>query len=327
MLRAARTMLCFPLALFALTACNGEESANVALGTLERDRLELPAEAHEPVIEILAGEGEHVTEGEVLLRLDSMNGTAQVASFKAQASAAQHRLDELIQGPRAEDILEARARLAGAEAQLESESKEYERVRELVQRKLTSQSGLDRQRAARDSAEASRKAAYAQLTMLLKGTRIEELDQARDALAQAQAQLQQAEISAQRLTVRAPRPGIVEALPYKVGDRPPTGSPVVVMIADGTTYARVYVPEPMRVHVQAGTPASVHVDGKEQSFAGSVRYISNEASFTPYFALTQKDRSRLSYLAHVDLEDAQGATLPVGIPVEVRFGETRHAAR
>ena len=196
-----------------------------------------------------------------------------------------------------------------------------------MQRKLTSQSSLDRQRAARDSAEASRKAAHAQLTLLLKGTRIEELDQARDSLAQAQAQLQQAEISAQRLTVRAPRAGIVEALPYKVGDRPPAGSPVVVMIADGTTYARVYVPEPMRVRVQAGTPASVLVDGKEQSFAARVRYISNEASFTPYFALTQKDRSRLSYLAHVDLEAEQGASLPVGIPVEVRFGETHQAKR
>jgi HlyD family secretion protein len=323
----SRALFWCPVALLALTGCNGEQSSDVALGTLERDRLELPAEAHEPVIEILAREGEHVTEGQVLLRLDGVNGAAQVASLKAQASAAQHRLDELIKGPRAEDILEARARLAGAEAQLEGESKEYERVRELVQRKLTSQSSLDRQRAARDSAEASRKAAYAQLTLLLKGTRIEELDQARDSLAQAQAQLQQIEISAQRLTVRAPRAGIVEALPYKVGDRPPAGSPVVVMIADGTTYARVYVPEPMRVRVQAGTPASVLVDGKEQSFAARVRYISNEASFTPYFALTQKDRSRLSYLAYVDLEAEQGASLPVGIPVEVRFGETHQAKR
>jgi HlyD family secretion protein len=322
-----RALFWCQVVLLALTGCNGEQSSDVALGTLERDRLELPAEAHEPVIEILAGEGEHVTEGQVLLRLDGVNGAAQVASLKAQASAAQHRLDELIKGPRAEDILEARARLAGAEAQLEGESKEYERVRELVQRKLTSQSSLDRQRAARDSAEASRKAAHAQLTLLLKGTRIEELDQARDSLAQAQAQLQQIEISAQRLTVRAPRAGIVEALPYKVGDRPPAGSPVVVMIADGTTYARVYVPEPMRVRVQAGTPASVLVDGKEQSFAARVRYISNEASFTPYFALTQKDRSRLSYLAYVDLEAEQGASLPVGIPVEVRFGDTHQAKR
>ena len=313
--------------ILALAGCGGKQSPEVALGTLERDRLELPAEAHEPVIEILVGEGEHVSEGQVLVRLDSVNGTAQVTNLKAQASEAQHRLDELIKGPRAEEILEARANLSGAQAQYEHDSKEYERIRELVPRKLASQSSLDQQRAARDNAEAVQRAAQAKLTLLLKGTRIEELDQARDALAQAQAQLQQAETSAQRLTVRAPRAGTVEALPYKLGDRPAAGSPVVVMIADGTTYARVYVPEPMRVHVQAGTPASVHVDGEQQPFAATVRFISNEASFTPYFALSQKDRSRLSYLAHVDLTGTRSASLPVGIPVEVRFDDTHQAAQ
>jgi HlyD family secretion protein len=315
------------IVVLALGGCGAEQSSDVALGTLERDRLELPAEAHEPVIEILVGEGEHVSAGQVLLRLDSVNGTAQVANLKAQASEAQHRLDELIKGPRAEEILEARANLAGAQAQHEHDSKEYERIRELVPRKLASQSSLDQQRAARDNADAAQRAAQAKLTLLLKGTRIEDLDQARDALAQAQAQLQQAETSAQRLTVRAPRAGVVEALPYKLGDRPPAGSPVVVMIADGTTYARVYVPEPLRVHVQAGTPASARVDGEEQPFAATVRFISNEASFTPYFALSQKDRSRLSYLAHVDLTEPRSANLPVGIPVEVHFGTTRQAAR
>jgi HlyD family secretion protein len=319
--------LCWALGGVVLAGCNGNGVPDVALGTLERDRLELPAEAHEPIVELLAVEGEHVAQGEVLVKLDSANALAQVASLKAQASGAQHRLDELIRGPRAEEILEARAQLASAEAQLESENREYERLRELLQRQLTSPSSVDRQHAVRDSAEASRKAAHAQLTLLLNGTRIEQLDQARDTLAQAQAQLQQAEISMQRLTVRAPRAGIVEALPYKLGDRPPAGNPVVVLLADGTTYARVYVPEALRVSLQAGAAATVHLDGAAEPFAGRVRYVSNEASFTPYYALTQKDRGRLSFLAYVDLLGARAATLPVGMPVEVRFGEASPAAR
>ena len=307
------------LSMLLLTACAKDPGPDVALGTLERDRLELPAEAHEPIIAINVHEGDHVTEGQVLLKLDDLNGNARVASFRAQVSGAQHRLDELIRGPRSEDILEARAELAGAEARLDSASKEYERQRELVQRKLTSQAAVDQQRAVRDSAQAERKAANARLTMLLNGTRIEELDQARDTLAQAQAQLQQTELSAERLTVKAPRAGIIEALPYKVGDRPAAGEPVVILLADGTTYARVYVPEPIRVRARPDQPASVHVDGEAQPYAGRVRYISSEATFTPYFALTQKDRSRLSYLAHVDLIGPQASMLPVGIPVEVRF--------
>jgi HlyD family secretion protein len=32
-----------------------------------------------------------------------------------------------------------------------------------------------------------------------------------------------------------------------------------------------------------------------------VRWVSSEAAFTPYFALTERDRGRLSYVAKVDI--------------------------
>jgi len=50
-----------------------------------------------------------------------------------------------------------------------------------------------------------------------------------------------------------------------------------------------------------------------------VRWIANEAAFTPYYALTEHDRSRLSYLAEIDVVEEQGR-LPDGVPVEVDFG-------
>ena len=57
----------------------------------------------------------------------------------------------------------------------------------------------------------------------------------------------------------------------------------------------------------------------QSSTKPTIRWISSEAAFTPYFALTQHDRSRLSYLAEIDLTD--GGDLPAGIPVEARFPE------
>jgi len=50
---------------------------------------------------------------------------------------------------------------------------------------------------------------------------------------------------------------------------------------------------------------------------GTVRWVSTDASYTPYFALTEHDRSRLSYLAEIDLPDA--SSLPSGLPLEVDF--------
>src|SRR5678815_4980719 len=82
------------------------------------------------------------------------------------------------------------------------------------------------------------------------------------------------------------------------------------------SYARVYVPEPMRAQVTVGKDVSVHVDGTAQPYAGRVRFVSTDAAFTPYYALTQKDRSRLSYLAEITMTEAAAQELPTGIPVE-----------
>lgn len=311
----------------SVAGCSGNSDSPVALGTLERDRLELTAEAHEPIVAMQVREGDKVAADQVLLKLDSSSLAARLQSARANVSAARHRLTELIRGPRLETILEARARLEGAVSELESANLEFERVRALVAKRVVSQSELDRQRGVRDSAAAARKEAQAQLTLLLKGTRIEELDQARDAMAEAQAALQQIEITESRLTVRAPRAGVIEALPYELGERPPAGAPVVIMLADGETYARVYVPAQLRAQAMAGARASIRIDGLEEPFVGRVRYVASEAAFTPYYALTQEDRGRLSYLAEVTLTDAGAARLPVGIPVEVTFMAASKAAQ
>ena len=44
-------------------------------------------------------------------------------------------------------------------------------------------------------------------------------------------------------------------------------------------------------------------------------------------ALSQRDRSRLSYLAEVVVSDPRARPLPTGIPVEVYFDDARLAKR
>jgi HlyD family secretion protein len=310
-------LLATPLAVAA--ACSSDDAQSVAVGTLERDRLELVAEAPEPVVEILVREGDQVDAGQPVLRLDEVQFRAQVAQAEAARDRARARLAELIRGPRLERIAEARAQLAGAEGALATQRRELERARTLARRGTDSPSRLDLAQAAYDEALARRDAAQATLDALLHGTTAEELDQARAALAEAEAALAAMRVRSDRLVVRAPGAGRIDALPYRVGERPPTGAVVAVMLAAGAPYARVFVPEPVRVHVHPGAAATVHVDGVAHPFAGRVRTVSSEATFTPYFALTERDRSRLAYLAEIDLTDPAARDLPTGVPVSVRF--------
>ena len=93
---------------------------------------------------------------------------------------------------------------------------------------------------------------------------------------------------------------------------------LAVLLSGEQPYARVYVPENLRVNIRPGDSASVYVDGIETPFQGRVRRIASEATFTPYFSLTERDRGRLSYLAEITLQ-TDADRLPDGVPVEVVF--------
>jgi len=305
----------------ALGACSDSYDDQI-LGTLERDRLELIAESNEPIVEISVREGDAVAAGATLMRQELGSMQARLDQAIAARNVAQHRLAELVKGPRAQEIAEARAAFDSARSSLETETNEYQRVQDLVERKLVSQSQLDQARARRDSAVGADKQATARLNLLLEGTRVEEVDQAEAALKQAQAALVELQTSAARYLVRAPRGGRIEAIPYKLGERPTAGTPLIVMLADSTPYARVYVPEPLRTQFQPGTRTRVRVDGRDGDLTGVVRFVSAEAAFTPYYALTQKDRSRLSYLALIDLDTQAAANVPTGMPVQVTLPDS-----
>jgi len=311
------------LAALALSACAGGDDPQDVLGTLERDRLELIAESNERLVELFVEEGDRVTAGAPLARQEAGAMEPRLAQSRASLAEAERRLGDLVEGPRSREIDEARATLKGAESTLTTERREYQRVADLVERKLLSASDLDQARARRDAAQAARDEARARLRLLEEGTRPEQLAQARAAVDGAKAAVAELMVSAERYSVRAPRPGLIEALPYEVGERPPVGAPLVIMLADGAPYARVHVPEPLRVAFAAGTAVEVRIDGVTDPLPGTVRYVSSQASFTPYNSLTQKDRSRLAYLAEITLEGDAASNLPAGVPVQVRLADGR----
>jgi len=286
-------------------------------GTLERDRLELVAESHERIVEIAVTEGDRVEPGALLLRQEAGAMQPRLDQARAAVVEAERHLADLAEGPRQREIEEARASLAGAESALRTARNEFERVNALVASKLLSASERDQARSQRDTAKSARDQADARLALLLEGTRPEQVRQAEAAVQRARAALAELETSAAQYSVHAPRAGLVEALPYKLGERPPAGAPLVVMLADGVPYARIHVPEPLRAQVTAGRRVYVTVDGVAGQLEGTVRYVSAAAAYTPYYALTQKDRGRLSYAAEVALDDPRAAPLPVGVPVQV----------
>jgi HlyD family secretion protein len=148
-----------------------------AVGLLEWDRVELVAEASEPITAILVQEGERVAADDVILRQDSRRLQAQLDEAIAARAQASARLAELRRGPRVERIDEARARLQGAESEVDTLRHELRRQLSLADKKLASPEATDLARLKLDQAVAAHDMARAQLDELLAGTTAEELQQ------------------------------------------------------------------------------------------------------------------------------------------------------
>ncbi len=302
----------------ALLACDGANDDSRVVGQLESDRIEIRSEVFEPIVEIAVAEGQRVSKGDLLLRQDDTRILAKIDEAEAVLAQSQARLDELIRGPRKEQIDAARATVDGARRELQFRQTEYERAQEVFERELSSPDRLDRAKAALDRAEATLEFEQARLQEMLSGTTVEELAQAEQAIKQVEARLSLLQVDLGRHQPQAPVNGIVDSKLYEVGEQPAIGQPMLVLLSGAQPYARIYVPESQRVHVRPGTEARVYVDGLTEPLKGSVRWVSSEAAFTPYFALTEHDRGRLSFLAKVDILDAR-ERLPDGVPVEVEL--------
>ncbi|WP_421688519.1 HlyD family secretion protein [Vibrio harveyi] len=302
-----------------LTACSKDDGQQ-ALGTLERDRVTFTATSSEIIRALPIKEGSQVTEGEVLVQLDTKNQEAILARAVAEQAKADAYLLKLTNGERPEDIAAAQARVARAEAQLTEAQKNYQRKAELVRKRLISQSEKDTALAARDSARAELDSSQEEFSKLTAGSRPEDIEQAKAELmaAKADVALQQQKLA--ELTITATRDGLLDNLPFNLGERVPVNGIVAVIQASRVPYARVYVPATYRVNFIPGKAVQVHVDGVEKPLEGTVRWVATEPSFTPYFALTEEERSRLMYLAEVDLQDS-AESLPSGIPAQVDLVE------
>lgn len=306
------------LSLIVLAGCGAEEDPHSVVGELASDRIELTAETSEPIVSIAIAEGETVVAGQVLIRQDDRRARARLAEAEAALGQTRARLDELVRGPREEQIAAARANVEGATQDLEFRRSEMTRVTEVHARGLAAPDQLDRARAALDAAEANLKLHLAQLEERLAGTTVEELAQAEQALKQAEARRDAALIDVERLTTLAPLDGVADTRLFEVGERPVPGQPMLIVLSGAQPHARVYVPETLRVHIRAGTDAQIHVDGLDKPLSGQVRWVASEAAFTPYYALTERDRGRLSYMAKIDIIDDH-ERLPDGVPVNVEF--------
>jgi HlyD family secretion protein len=178
-----------------LSACGGsdEVGAIVTSGHVEATDVRLAAKVGGRIESIAVKEGDAVTAGQELARIETTDIELLVRQARAErdAAAAELRLREA--GARREDIDEMRAQLRAAEVDLEGAERDYRRLDALVERGSGSDKSRDDARTRRDMLAAKAAAMRASLAKLQAGFREEEVDTSRARLASVDARLAQLE--------------------------------------------------------------------------------------------------------------------------------------
>lgn len=306
------TALCALLA--TLSGCK-DNTAILALGTLDQERYQLTAPISETLHTIHVEEGQTVTAGQVVVTLDSSLADHELNTAQAQLTQATSQLEELENGARPEELAAAKALVAAQQAAVDDANNELHRVQQLVDSGALGSAELDRAQANQQIHAAQLDNAQQQLLLLKAGTRQEQIKQARAAVESAHAQWQAAQYKRQQISIVAPINGLIDSLPWHQGERVAAGATVVVMLST-PSYARVYLPETQRRNVDVGDELLLRIDGEPASVAGTVRRIGKTPIFTPYYALDEKERARLMFETEIQLKD-YSRSFPVGLPVEV----------
>ena len=311
------TLFILIFTLIFLNACDNNKHG-IALGTLERERIAHTATVSEVITALPVNAGSQVSKGTILVKLDDTIQKALVAKAKAQRQQAKANLEKVHNGAREEEVAAASAQVAGAKAALVKSEANYQRAKILIKKELASQATLDNALASRDENTAKLHNAQEKLLQLINGARIEDLQIAEAILATAIAVVDSEKKKLSDLTITAKRDGLLDNLPWNLGERVTQGSPVAIVLAGTAPFARIYVPEPYRVKIKVADKLTVHVDGLVTPIIGTVRWISSEPAFTPYYALNQEERANLMYLAEIQLPDS-AADLPMGVPTQVKM--------
>lgn len=306
--------------IFTLIFLNGcdNNKPGLALGTLERERIAHTATVSEVITALPIKAGNQVSKGTILVKLDDTIQKALLAKAQAQMQQAKANLEKVHKGAREEEVAAASAQVAGAKAALVKSEANYQRAKILIKKELASQATLDNALASRDENAAKLHNAQEKLLQLINGARIEDLQIAEAILATTIAVVDSEKKKLNDLTITAKRDGLLDNLPWNLGERVTQGSPVAIILAGTAPFARIYVPETYRVKIKVADKLTVHIDGLVTPITGTVRWISSEPAFTPYFALNQEERANLMYLAEVQLPDS-AADLPMGIPAQVQM--------
>lgn len=315
----------FTVALLTLAACDSRPAREpLYSGTIEAVRVQIVAEVAGRILSRPVDQGDQVEANTPIALIDPASYQLALAEIEAGLDGARSRRALLSTGYRTEEVQAAAREVDEAEAGVTQTEARILRIEDLVAQKIAAPDDLDVARRDRDASKARLAAARQRHSLLTRGYRHEEIDQASAEVSRLEALLGMRALDLERTTVRSPIAGTVTEKLMEAGEYARPGSPIVSVADLVHLYTWVYLSEVELGKVRLGDQVDVRIDAYPgRNFPGKIVYISTQAEFTPKNVQTVEDRVQLVFGVKVAV-DNPGGELKVGIPADVAL--PRHSS-
>lgn len=261
--------------------------------------------------------GDAVQKGQALFTLDAEREQSAVDEAQHRLDAQSARLADLEKGRRPQEIAVIRAQLQQAEAQRRLSTATARRQTELAERQLVSADVLDTARATQARDEARVAELTRQLEVADLAGRSDALEAARQDIATARSQLDQARWALAQKSVAALAAGSVEDVYFRAGEWVGNGVPVLALLPPANKRVRFFVAQSRLAEFAVGARVQTRCDGCGEPIDATVRFVAAQAEFAPPVLFDRRQRERLVYRVEA-LPSPQDATrLHPGQPVDV----------
>jgi len=345
-------------------------AARAYSGTVETREIQIGSKIGGRVLAVPVEEGQRVPAGSLLVRFECDELKAQRAQAAAQVTEAQADLDRMLRGnrpeeveqaiatahaqaaaleearngPRTEELHQAQADYAAAQADSVNAETYFHRMEKLNAGDIISRQQFDDARDKRDAARERAESARQHLALLQAGTRPEDLhaaearfrqaeaaallarkgfrrediDAARGRLAQAQGHVAELDARLREAELVSPADAIVEIVSVRPGDLVPANQIIVTMQEASQLWVKVWVPETRLSRIRLGQHADVRVEDFSRPFTGYVQQIASQGEFLPRNVQTTDDREHLVFGVKVHIDNPDGI-LKSGMSATVVF--------
>jgi HlyD family secretion protein len=278
-------------------------------GRIEAVEINIAAKTAGRVVEVLVDEGDMVSAGDVLGRMDTAVLDAELHEAKARCRRATIAIDiaERRVTQRSAELAAARALVRQRRAELDAADKRLARTAELVPKGTATGQDLDDDRAALAGAVAAVSAAEAQVAAAeaARGLAESEVIAAQAEGEAVAARIERIEAEIDDSVLRAPRDGRVQYRVAQPGEVLAAGGTVLNLVDLTDVYMTFFLPTRAAGRVALGSEVRLVLDAAPQYvIPARVSFVAAVAQFTPKTVQTADERQKLMFRikARIDRE-------------------------